>query len=79
MGWKDKVNFEQLVLFCDIYRTTFEIQKEFTMTPIEAWHCVRWASKFKDDFLVEQQSGATRRAIWLKATPLAYNYYKSLE
>jgi len=79
MGWKEKVEFKDIVLFCDIYRTTSEIQKKFGMTPIEAWHCVKWTSKFKDDFLVEKDEGATRKAVWLKATPESYKHYSSLE
>jgi len=72
LGWKDKVDYKEMVLFCDIYRSREELEKRFKLTKTESIHALRWFAKFDDDFIIEKDVGGTGRAWWIKATKQAY-------
>ena len=79
MSWKEKINYSEMVKFCKIYRSKKEIQEKFNLTPIEAWHAIKWFSKFEDDFIVEKDTGNTSRAWWIKSTSDAFRYHNNYE
>jgi len=68
MSWKTKVQYEDMILYCEIYRNRGEIRKHFELTNTESIHCCNWFSKFDDDFIVTKDVGNTGKATWLKST-----------
>ena len=48
--------------FCKVWRTRQEIQKEFSLSPVESWHLVKFIRKLPADFQFEKKTGYTRRA-----------------
>ena len=68
MSWKSKVSFDEMLVFCTIFRDRNEIMKQFNMTRVESVHCFNWFCRFRDDFLVEKKRGVTSKALWIKKT-----------
>ena len=79
MGWKEKIEYREFVLFCDIYRSRTEIEERFGLTKSESIHALKYFSKFDDDFLVEKDVGVTGKAWWIKSRPEALEYWRNRE
>ena len=79
MSWKEKVDYGKFVLFCDIYRSKIEIEKEFGLTKSESTHAMKYFSKFADDFDIVKDVGSTSRAWWVKSTKNALKYWMDRE
>jgi hypothetical protein len=77
VSWKEKVGYKEFVLFCNVYRSVKEVEKRFGLSPIQAWHCVKWFCCFDEDFLVERDAGITCRAVWIKSREDVLNKFLS--
>lgn len=67
MSWSDKVSFKQLVLFCQDWRSRQELKDEFSLSPVESWHCFKWLKKLDHDFDYRMNVGHTARSQHVKA------------
>lgn len=61
MAWEEKAPVDDVLLFCECWRTREEIQENFGLTPAESWNCARFIGKLRAT-QVEHRKGATRRA-----------------
>lgn len=63
MSWKEKIqNTNDLIIFCKDWKTKDDIAVYFNLTPIEAWHCIKFARSLTSDFETKTQVGITKRA-----------------
>lgn len=63
MSWNDKIqNINNLLIYCREWRTKDDIAAEYNMTPVESWHCIKWARSMYSDFETKDKIGITKRS-----------------
>jgi len=65
MNWKD-IPFNTYVLFLEDWKSREDLQKEFTMSPIESWHCCKYLARCSG-IMVSKGEGKTKRKILFRA------------
>ena len=75
MSWSNKVKIDDIILFCDEWKTRSQIREKFNLTNIESWHLVKWCSKLSD-IMKKKGQGATARTILYKSRQQAIQKIK---
>lgn len=66
MSWVDKAKVNDVLLYCDEWRSRQDIATKFELSPVQSWHCVRYIAKLKHCIMVQQKSGLRKRAYMFK-------------
>lgn len=77
MSWNYKVSVNQLILFCEDWKTSNEIRDEFDLTNSEIWRCIRYCRSLYNDFEYKSCIGETKRMYALKARQRALEEVKN--
>lgn len=61
-SWIDKASVNDVLKFCESWKTREQIMARFEMTSIQSWHCVRYLSKLHSSVETLTGKGWTGRA-----------------
>lgn len=66
MSWRDKVDSNELCLFCSEWKSTKDIKEHFELSTVEAYHCMKFVRGLPHDFETIDRFGTTSRSYAVK-------------
>jgi len=70
MAWDDAAPVNEILLYCEVWRSRQDIKDHFKLSAVESWHAVSYIGKLQG-VQVEHRLGKTNRAHMFKTRTFA--------